>query len=195
MSTNANGSGNSSINGTDVLSFSNDVPIITRITRQGNITKVNYRWTPSTDNITGFSILATDDKLGSALYTPNIVYCLCKHTLAKCLNILVENNTQVESLPIEANVNLTEVVTISGNLTIGSNNTVRIKKGISECKLYAICTLERKLSFSYIYYTAVKFLPDFILGILRKFNKNILQCNFMIFLPRTSVADNFHYSF
>ena len=130
-----NGSSNSSTNGTEVSYFSSDVPTITKTTRQGNVTEVNFQWNPSTDNITGFSILATDDKFGSALYTPNIIYCRCKHSMAKCRFASPENNTEEESGSIGENVTFEVNITIRGILIPTTNNTEQVKKGISEGKL------------------------------------------------------------
>ena len=91
----------------EMISFSTDVPVITNVVKTGNITKITYLWTPSTDNITGFSLVAKDKNFGSSSLTPTIIYCNCKNPKATCnytsaelaltteLNATINNNTIV----------------------------------------------------------------------------------------------------
>ena len=117
-------SGNQSTeNATSESVYSTDVPDIIGTLKIDNMTYVNYSWTPKTDNITGFTILATDDKQGSATYTPSIIYCTCNPGKANCIYDLGDNETE------EAGAANT---TQSGNATLGSNTTVQATKGISK---------------------------------------------------------------
>ena len=89
--------------------FSTDVPEIRSVVKTGNITKVTYLWTPSTDNITGFSIVAKDKNLGSASLTPTIIYCNCKNVNATC------NYTSAElALTSELNASISNNAIIRG---------------------------------------------------------------------------------
>ena len=138
-----NSSENSTTNNTlESSSYSTDVPTITEITSLGgNLTQVNYSWTPSSVNVTGFSILATDKRLGSALYTPNVHYCMCEHPKAECI-FNSDNDTDDEeiSATIRNDTITTENITNFDNITIPenssmaqSNATSRITKGKSKC--------------------------------------------------------------
>ena len=123
-----NQSDNSTANETTESSvFSTDVPKITSEISTGNSTKVNVTWTPHEENITGFSIFATDNNLGSTLVTPLINYNKCRHPNAVAIfqTIAKRNTSENENVSIENN-----------NYTTSSNDSGALESGISRCISY-----------------------------------------------------------
>ena len=73
-----------STNGT-VITISDDIPSILSTSTIGNVTNVTLTWTPSSLNITGFTISVTDSLGATASWAPVTYYCTCVNAASVCL--------------------------------------------------------------------------------------------------------------
>lgn len=69
-----------------IISISDDIPTVqSTISIGGNVTNVTLTWTPSTLNITGFTVTVTDALGATVSWAPVTYYCTCISAAAVCL--------------------------------------------------------------------------------------------------------------
>ena len=62
-----------------------DIPTVTISSRSGMITNLTLEWTPKSRSLSQFSLVASDSKMSSAVWTPDIFLCDCFHSSATCM--------------------------------------------------------------------------------------------------------------